>query len=148
MAGPYRPGHKNLASALLDQTGDTITSPTTQNRCRAKSSATAPSSHPAVRIFNALLPHFGHWLNHSPGLNASLCGATVFVQPHASHSKVKGLGLIGISTLLGTCSNSLPSVLSTTGIRLLDPLIEWAAYPAVVAWNALKILGHLHNHFA
>jgi hypothetical protein len=98
-------GIKSLAGVLLDQTRGAITSPTTQNLRRAKSSANAPSNHPAVRIFNASLPHFGHWLNHSPGLNASLCGATVFVQPHASHSKVMGLGLIGISTLLGTCAN-------------------------------------------
>lgn len=138
----------NLVGALLDQTGEALTSPTTQNRRHAKSSATAPSNHPAVRIFNALLPHFGHWPNHSPGLNASLCGATVFVQSHASHSKVKGLDLIGISTLLGTCSHSLPSVLSTAGIRLLDLLVERAAYSAVMARNAFKVLGHLRDHLA
>ena len=126
----------------------TPSSASSQNRRRATNSASAPSSHPAVRIFSALFPHFGHCSNHSPGLNASLCGATVFVQPHVSHSKVKGLGLIGISTLLGTYANSLPSVLSTTGIRLLDQLIKCATYPAVVARHALKILRHFHDHLA
>ncbi|MBU5807430.1 hypothetical protein [Pseudomonas aeruginosa] len=95
-----------------------------QNRRRASNSANAPSSHPAVRIFSALLPHLGHWSNHSPGISASLCSATVFVQPHPSHSKVKGLGLMGILKLLGLFADVLPSVHSTARISQFDLLAD------------------------
>lgn len=122
------------------------TSSTIQNRRRARNSAIAASKHPAARILSALLPHFGHRSNHSPGLNASLRGATVFFQPHSSQTYVMGLGFIGISALLSTCLGSLPSALSTTGIRKLDLLIELPAIPAVLTRNTVDILGHLFDH--
>jgi hypothetical protein len=64
----------------------------------ATSSAAAASSHPAARIFSAVLPHFGQIANQSPGINASLRGATVFFHLQSSHTNVKGLGFIGINT--------------------------------------------------
>jgi hypothetical protein len=69
---------------------------------RRKNSAIAFSIHPAARILNALFPHFGHCSNHSPGRSASLKGATVFFQPHLPHTRVKGLGGIGIAVLLSS----------------------------------------------
>ena len=53
----------------------------------------------ASRFLNAWLPHLGHCSNLSPGLSASLNGATVFFQPHLSHTKVKGFGGNGIVVL-------------------------------------------------
>lgn len=95
-----------------------------------------------------LLSHLGHRSNHSPGISASLCGATVSVQPHPSHSKVKGLGLVGILKLLGLFANVLPSMHSTARIGQFDLLVERATDPAVITWNALKILGYLYDHLA
>jgi hypothetical protein len=71
----------------------------TQRLWRAINSAAAASNHPAARIFNAVPPHLGQALNHSPAANASLRGATVFFQLQSSHTNVKGLGFIGMNAI-------------------------------------------------
>lgn len=120
---------------------------TQKRRSRASHSATARSITSAGRWLNASLPHLGQRANQSPGPNASLRGATVFFQPHSSHTKVKGLGLIGIAALLNIYPWSFPSALSACGIRLLDLQIKLSAITTVFPRNTLYILGNLHNDF-
>lgn len=136
-----------IHTRLQRMTSLRVTTSTHKRRSRASHSATVRSITSAGRWLNASLPHLGQRANQSPGPNASLRGATVFFQPHSSHTKVKGLGLIGIAALLNIYTWSFPSARSASGICLLDPLIKLSAIPTVLLRNTLYILGNLHDDF-